>query len=62
MDRINTNVKTHWDAFETDFVNGLEEQVDKVEAANLLVVKRPDLAGGNVPPGDFHHESSDQYS
>ena len=62
VDKINTHVKTHWDAFETDFVNGLKEQVDKIEGANLLVVKRPDLAGGNVPPGDFHHESSDQYS
>ena len=55
-------MKTHWDAFETDFVNGLKEQVDTIESANLLVVKRPDLASGNVPPGDFHHESSDQYS
>lgn len=62
VDTINKNVKTHWDAFETDFVNGLKEQVDTIEKANLLVVKRPDLASGNVPPGDFHHESSDQYS
>ncbi len=39
VDTINKNVKTHWDAFDSDFATGLKEQVDTVESKNLLVVK-----------------------
>ena len=48
-----------WDHVETEHTYRANQTLEAREGTMYPFV--PDIADGNVPPGDFHHSSSEQY-
>ena len=62
VDKIDTDLDAAWSNLESKYLTKVEHNISALEGLGLLWLPRPDMATGAAAPGDFHHESSNQYT
>jgi hypothetical protein len=62
IDNINTHLDGAWSELDSQYLTKVDHNIAALEELTLLWLPRPDMASGPGTPGDFHHESSNQYS
>jgi hypothetical protein len=59
---IESNLDSAWQNVDADYTSKVRTNIQALESMNLLWLPNPDVAQGPPPPGEWYHESSNQYT